>query len=583
MDVEQNTRKNKRQLIAEIEALHAEVKRLKLDASYQPQGEELLRQQVERERLLAIVTQKVRQSLAIDETLATAVTEVRQTLQADRALIFQLRPDGAGVVVKESVVPEYPVTNEMLFVDECFPSECYEHYRQGLPRVVLDVATDKWADCLSEFMQSVGVKSKIVAPIIHRNKVVPRVWGLLIVHSCAAYRHWQSVDAEFLQQVSNQLAIAIHQSELYEQLQAELSERQRIEAALQQSEALFRSLSESSPIGIFRSDKQNQCIYTNPCCQAIFGFTAEEALGKGWQKFVHPDDLAAYLTQRDAAIAAQQELVTEIRSINPDGIRYCKLRIAPIFSADGEPTGHVGMVEDITESREIERVKNEFISIVSHELRTPLASIRGALGLLASDVLKDDLEATERMLKVAEVEAERLVRLVNDMLDLERLTSNKVLLDKQLCDAGTLIQQSVEALQPLAEENQIALSYTQVSTPVWADPDRIIQTLVNIISNAIKFSPPGETVTVIVEPQSDRVLFKVQDRGRGIPADKLESIFGRFQQVDTSDARQKGGTGLGLSICRNIVQQHNGQIWVESVLGAGSTFCFTLPLLQEEV
>jgi signal transduction histidine kinase len=200
------------------------------------------------------------------------------------------------------------------------------------------------------------------------------------------------------------------------------------------------------------------------------------------------------------------------------------------------------------------------------------------LGLLSNGTLEDEPDTARHMLQIALEQSERLVRLINDILDLERLEAQKVALSKQWCDAATLMQQAVNGLQAIADENQITLSLTTAPVRVWADPDRIVQTLVNLISNAIKFSPAGSTVTLTVEDQGDRVLFQVCDRGRGIPADMLETIFGRFQQVDASDARDKGGTGLGLAICRNIVQQHGGQIWVNSTLGEGSCFYFTVPI-----
>ena len=143
------------------------------------------------------------------------------------------------------------------------------------------------------------------------------------------------------------------------------------------------------------------------------------------------------------------------------------------------------------------------------------------------------------------------------------------------------MRQSVETVQSLAVESNITLFVEPTSVQVWVDRDRIIQTLVNLVSNAIKFSPPHSTVTLSTQALADRVLFQVKDQGRGIPADKLDTIFGRFQQVDASDSRQKGGTGLGLAICRGIVQQHGGRIWVESVVGQGSIFYFTVPILLD--
>jgi signal transduction histidine kinase len=224
-------------------------------------------------------------------------------------------------------------------------------------------------------------------------------------------------------------------------------------------------------------------------------------------------------------------------------------------------------------------VKSEFIAVVSHELKTPLTSIRGSLGLLAAGALDTDLESSKQMLSVAAIESERLVRLVNDILSLDRLETHKLPLEKRQCNAADLMQHAVQSIQALAEERHLEIILAPNAIEVWADPDRIIQVVVNLLSNAIKFSPPQSAVTVTAKNQGEQVLFQVQDRGRGIPANKKKTIFGRFQQVNSSDTRQMGGTGLGLAICRTIVQQHGGQIWVESIEGEGSTFYFTLPII----
>jgi PAS domain S-box-containing protein len=358
----------------------------------------------------------------------------------------------------------------------------------------------------------------------------------------------------------------------------DISDRKRAEEALRRSENLFRTLSDSAPIGIFRSDAQGKNIYTNPRFQAICGLSLAASLGDGWMQFIHPEDLAEFLPQLDTLATANQELSAEVRYILADStLRFCRIMIVPILSEPNELVGYVGTIEDITENRAIEKMKKEFISIVSHELRTPLASIRGALGLLSAGVLQAQPATAQQMLEIAYSDTERLVRLVNDILDLEHLESNKFTIVKQWCDTATILRQSLEAVQPLATENQISLAMLPNSVQVCVDSDRIMQTLVNLIGNAIKFSPANSTVTLNVEDLGDRVLFKVQDQGKGIPENMLENIFGRFQQVDASDSRQKGGTGLGLAICRGIVQQHGGKIWAESVLGKGSIFYFTIP------
>jgi len=236
---------------------------------------------------------------------------------------------------------------------------------------------------------------------------------------------------------------------------------------------------------------------------------------------------------------------------------------------------------DLTRRREIERMKSEFVSVVSHELRTPLTSIHGSLGLLASGLLGSVNAKGERMLEIAVSNTDRLIRLLNDILDIEKLDSGKIEMRQMQCSAGELIDHAIEVMRPMAQNQQIALTSRESELLIYADRDRIIQCLTNLLSNAIKFSEPGGIVKVAANSTGKDARFEVSDKGRGIPEGKKQSIFERFQQVDTSDSRKRGGTGLGLAISRNIVEQHGGKMWVESQLGKGSTFFFTVPLAQE--
>jgi CheY-like chemotaxis protein/nitrogen-specific signal transduction histidine kinase len=245
----------------------------------------------------------------------------------------------------------------------------------------------------------------------------------------------------------------------------------------------------------------------------------------------------------------------------------------------GEEIYYTVILRDVTDRKQIERMKDEFVSVVSHELRTPLTSIHGSLGMLTSGLLQPDSDQGKRLLQIATDSTERLVRLINDILDIERIESGKVKMERETCNLADLIQSAVNVMQPLAQKAKVNISVFSLSVELWADPDRIVQTLTNLLSNAIKFSSPGETVWLESQQQQDEILLTVKDQGRGIPPDKLDSIFERFQQVDSSDSRNHDGTGLGLAICKSIVQQHGGRIWVESALGEGSTFYFTLPIL----
>ncbi len=236
-----------------------------------------------------------------------------------------------------------------------------------------------------------------------------------------------------------------------------------------------------------------------------------------------------------------------------------------------------GLMEDITRYHRVETLRNQFVSLVSHELRTPLTSIRGALGLIASGRLGPLPDDSQEMLDIAVRNTQRLGRLLDDILDLERMESGTLTMARQPCSARALADRAATELRPMAEQAAVRLRVAGPDATVFADPYRVVQALTNLLGNAIKFSPPGATVWVTAERRLGEVLVRVKDQGRGIPPDKLDTIFGRFEQVDSSDARDKGGSGLGLAICRGIIEQHGGHIWVASTLGQGSTFSFTLP------
>ncbi|MBE9229827.1 PAS domain S-box protein [Phormidium sp. LEGE 05292] len=378
---------------------------------------------------------------------------------------------------------------------------------------------------------------------------------------------------------------------------ANISDRKQAEIARQESETRLRlALEASGAVAWERDLETDEMFFTKmviPHTPAIMPYHQAMAL-------VHPDDREAVDRANQQAIAQRGTFQIEHRvatSLQNPEWRWFQVNARVLTDPTGKPTRMIGMSVDITDRHQLDAMKDEFVSMVSHELRTPLTSIRGSLSLLESGVLKNKPEKAQQMLEIALNNTERLVRLVNDILNLQRLDSGRVPLIKEVCQVSDLIEQAVESVQTIADQNQLSIEWTPLSACVSASPDEIIQTVINLLGNAIKFSPPGSTIWLKAEITNNLdlrirqklpdwkdtiplacILFSITDQGRGIPPDKLESIFGRFQQVEFSDSHVKGGTGLGLAICKNIVQRHQGQIWVESAIGQGSTFYFTLPI-----
>jgi two-component system sensor histidine kinase VicK len=364
----------------------------------------------------------------------------------------------------------------------------------------------------------------------------------------------------------------------------DVTERRKAQEVLEnlrlQTEMILNSVGE----GICGLDEAGNCTFFNPAAERMTGWKPADLIGRKMHTIMpHTRGDGSTLPPEECRI--RRTLIEGVTNRVDDEMFWRKdgtgfpveYVSTPIRNPHGEIRGAVVSFRDITERRAIEHLKDEFVSVAGHELRTPLTSIRGALGLIAAGLLAGNPEKMQKMLDIALRSTDRLARMVNDILDLEKLQSGCVSMSRVECDAGKLLTQAGEAMRMMGEAAGIRIEVASAVLPVRADSDRIIQVLTNLLSNAIKFSPASAVVTLAAKVSGSEVLFSVEDQGRGIPADQLETIFERFRQVDASDSREKGGTGLGLAICRTIIQQHGGRIWVESALGRGSTFYFTLP------
>jgi PAS domain S-box-containing protein len=356
----------------------------------------------------------------------------------------------------------------------------------------------------------------------------------------------------------------------------------QINAQLARESALILN---SGTDGILGIGLDNRPTFLNPAGARILGMTLNGMEGKSIHEAVHHShaDGTPWLEEDCANTQAMRRAEPVAIAVETfwrlDGTSYpVEYSSTPMLDEGGNQLGAVMMFRDVTERRAVERLKSEFVWTVSHELRTPLTSIRGALGLLSSGLLGPIAEKGQRMLEIAVSNTDRLVRLINDILDLERIESGKVELVRGPVDANTVMVQALEGVQSMADEASVRLVIVAATGALWGDSDRIVQTLTNLLGNAIKFSPPDTTVTLSGAAREANFVFSVADQGRGVPTQKLETIFGRFSQVDASDSRDKGGTGLGLAICQSIVNAHGGRIWAEKNDPVGSRFQFTIPL-----
>jgi PAS domain S-box-containing protein len=356
---------------------------------------------------------------------------------------------------------------------------------------------------------------------------------------------------------------------------ADLTELRETELALRRSEERYRELVDSAEDLIQSLDGTGRLVYANPAWERAVGYTLDEFRGRSLFDILDPAERDHCASVLRAVTAGEH--VRGVRTVlrGREGERVVvegnvNVRLGP----DGSPITQA-IFRDITDREEAERRRAEMVGVVTHELRTPLTSIKGSLDMLTSGVVDPGTSQGMRMLTLAQRGVDRLVRLVNDLLEAERLEASPADLRYEPVAVDALVQSALESVESLAAGAGVLLSGSSCQGSCWADGDRVVQVLVNLVGNAIKFSPAGGTVTVSADEREGMCVFSVRDQGRGIPAHLRESVFGRFRQVDVEDRRR--GSGLGLSIARALVEQHGGRIWVTDGEGGGSDFCFTLP------
>jgi PAS domain S-box-containing protein len=375
--------------------------------------------------------------------------------------------------------------------------------------------------------------------------------------------------------------ILIHGIDVTEQHEAE----EALHLATRQRELILESVGD----GIYGIDLEGRLTFINEAGARLLGYDPDELTGREFHQVIHHShtDGTPYSRSTSPIFTGmrRRESVRVRDEVfwRRDGSKFQVEYIANPLIEDGQLSGMVVAFQDVSERRRLEKMKDEFISTVSHELRTPLTSLRASLGLISSGSLDRRPEKQRQMIEMAIGNCDRLVRLVNDILDFEKMENGRMPLKRVPVPAVDLLRRAADVAHGTANAAHIKFQVVAGNASVLADPERTLQVLNELVANAIRFSPPNTSIRLGTQPSSDgEVCFVIEDQGRGIAPEKLERIFDRFQQGDASDSRALGGTGLGLALCRSIIEQHGGRIWAESTPGKGSRFLFTLPAAVPE-
>ena len=342
---------------------------------------------------------------------------------------------------------------------------------------------------------------------------------------------------------------------------------------------VFRIAIEACPSGMLVSDARGRIVLVNSEVERLFGYDRAELIGRSVELLLPNKFPAAFVTEPNVAIDADLCLLRADGGFNArrkDGSEFA-VEVALNPCRVGDALMVVSAIVDVSQRKHVERQQHEFVSIASHELRTPMTSIAASLGLLLAGGAKGLPAPAMHLLEIAYANCGRLVRLINDILDIKKLEAGQMPFRFQRCDAHALLEKAIEANRGFAGSVGLRLDTPPDPVEVYVDPDRFIQVITNLLSNALKFSPPGGVVDVAAEECGDNVRIAVRDRGPGIPTEFKARIFEKFAQADGTRQGNGAGTGLGLCIVREIVTRMHGKIGFDDAASGGTVFYVDLP------
>lgn len=537
-----------------------------------------VQQQSEKEFLLRQITQDIGSSLNADDIFSYVCKGLAEIFNIQRVTIIQY-PDSKDYS-KYNTVKEYKLDSKITGSSDFGkrPSDYPFYHKFGQAWIefletqkdyvaINNIQESDMPSFLKESYETFGQKALMLANISNGKEK----WGIIILSEYNCPRNWTDADVNLMEMISDQLYIAIKQSELYSQMQQQ-AEREK---------AILSNL----PFMVWLKDKESKFLAVNEPFAKACGQPPESLVGKS-DYDIWPKELADKYVKDDLAIMENQKTSAVEELIQgEDGVRWHETQKTPLFNEKGEIVGTTGFSRDITERKEIDRMKNEFVSMVSHELRTPLTSIRGSLGLVTSGKIETLSDKTQGLLEIANNNCLRLINLINDILDIEKIEAGKMDFQIEILNLVSVVEQTIQANLQFAQKHGVEIKLEKELEEIFVkvDGNRLIQVITNLLSNAIKFSEKTAPVVISIKRENikNNVKVSIINYGKEIPADFKNRIFQKFAQADSSDARQKGGTGLGLSIAKAIVEKLQGTIGFESQ-NKKTAFYFDLPEFTQE-
>jgi PAS domain S-box-containing protein len=486
---------------------------------------------------------------AIQETVTRAAMEY---FKSDRCYYCELA-NGQAVIRGDATNGALPSVAGTYDLDTMPIFKAVVNY--GRPFIVENVYN---ADLLDEGLRKMCIGLQSISfmniPVVKDGTAA----GILCVAQ-GEPRAWLPAEAKLAERVAERTWAAV--------------ERARSEKELQESEHRFRFLLNAVPQQVWTATPDGALNYVNEVVSTDFGYDQQEIVGHGWQKFIHPDDLAVCMEKWIASLASGRGYLAEFRLHFNDGQYYWHLARAVPMIEEGKASLWVGTNTNIEQQKNNEQKKDEFLSIASHELKTPLTSIKAFNQILQKASVAEKfrpfiIRSADHIL--------RLERLINDLLDVTKINAGKMVYDMEPFDFSAAMQEIVESNRHLATRHEIQF-LDEAKVSYTGDRFRLEQVVNNFISNAIKYSPQGKTIMVASRLELDNIVVSVQDFGIGIAPENLDKLFERYYRVDNTAMRFEG-LGLGLFISSEILKRHKGSFWIESVRGEGSTFFFRLPL-----